>query len=117
MPHQTQDISNHHQGDALDITVTIDKSDGTTKDISGATSAKYFIKDQAGDTDANALVTKDMSGGGISITDGANGVLEVSIETGDTSSIAPGEKHHRLQLTDSNGDRVTVFTGTFTVEY
>lgn len=117
MPHQTQDIADHHQGDALDITVTVEKSDGTAKDISNANAIEYYIKDQLADSDANALLTKTLSGGGVTITDATNGKLEISIETGDTSGIAVGSKSHLLRVEDSDGDRVTVFTGSFTVEY
>lgn len=115
MPHQIQDVADHHQGDALDMYVSVEKSNGAAKDISGG-SAEWLLKDNASDADTNALLTKTTSGGGISITDGVVGELTVHIETGDTGSLI-GQKHHRLRVTDSDGDRVTVFTGTFTIEY
>jgi hypothetical protein len=115
MPHQEQNVSDHHQGDALDITVTVEDDSGTATDISGA-SAEYLLLENASDPDADALLTKDTAGGGIAITDAANGELVIHIETGDTSSFV-GQKHHRLRVTDSSSDRVTVFTGSFTIEY
>lgn len=114
MPHNVQDISNHHQGDALDINVTVEDESGTAVDLTGA-SAEWLLKENAGDSDTNALLTKSTSGGGVEITDAANGQLVIHIETGDTGSLT-GQKHHRLRVTDSSSDRVTVFTGTFTVE-
>lgn len=115
MPHQIQDVADHHQGDALDINVSVENPDGTSKDLTSAT-AEWLLFENESDLDADALLTKTTGGGGISITDAANGKLTVSIDTNDTSSLV-GQKHHRLRVTDSDGDRVTVFTGTFTIEY
>lgn len=113
MPHQTQDVTDYHAGDARDLPVTVEHPDGTAKDISNGT-AEWLLKDAASDTDANALLTKTTTDGGITITDAANGKLEVSIETGDTTGMS-GTKHHRLRVTDSDGDRVTVFHGDFVI--
>lgn len=114
MAHKTQDVDNHHAGDALDMNVSVEKSDGSAKDITNG-SAEWLLKETATDSDANALLTKTKSGGGITFTDAANGKLEISLETTDTSGLS-GTKHHRLRVTDSDGDRITVFTGTFTIE-
>lgn len=114
MPHKVQDVSDLHEGDALDMSVTVEKSDGTKKDISNG-SAEWLLLASASDDDANALLTKTKSGGGITFTDAANGKLEISIETNDTDGHV-GTQHHRLRVTDSDGDRVTVFTGSFTIE-
>lgn len=115
MPHNIQDVDDYHEGDALHIHVTVNKKDGTAVDLTSA-SAEWLLKNQASDADADALLTKDTAGGGIQITDATNGKLTVYIDTGDTTGIGAGGYHHRLRVTDADGDRVTVFHGTFSIE-
>lgn len=113
MTHNNKDIPNLHAGDALDITCTIEDSDGNTVDLSGA-QAEYLLKEDSADADSDALLTKTISGGGITIVDSDAGELLIEIDTNDTGGMV-GQKHHRLRVTDSDGDRATVFTGTVTI--
>lgn len=114
MPHNTQDIGEYHAGDALDIVCTVEDDSGATIDITNANEIRWLLKDNASDLDSDALLDLSLTGGGVTITDGANGEFTVHIATGDTDSMS-GQKHHRARLEDSDGDRSTVFTGSFTI--
>ncbi len=114
MPHNEQNIDQYHAGDALDIVCTVENDNGTTIDITNANDIRWLLKESSTDIDTDALLDKNLSGGGIEITDGVAGEFVVHIETDDTSGMT-GQKHHRARLTDSNGDRSTVFHGTFTI--
>lgn len=115
MPHQAQSISNYHAGDALKITVTVEDSDGNAIDISGANVIEWYLKDNATDSDADAILSKTKSGGGITFTsDGTDGKFDIKIDTSDTDGES-GTKHHRARLKDSDDDRSTLFHGDFTI--
>lgn len=114
MPHNEQNIGDYHAGDALDIVCTVEDDSGATIDISNANDIRWLLKENSTDTDTDALLDKNLAGGGVEITDAINGEFTVHIATDDTSGMV-GQKHHRARLTDSDGDRSTVFHGTFTI--
>lgn len=114
MTHQKQPIRNYHQGDALDLNVTVRNPDGSAKDLSGHGDIVWLLKHDQSHDDGNAILEKTESGGGITVNTPSDGTLTVSIETDDTADVS-GTKYHLLRVTDSNGDRVTVFTGDFEV--
>lgn len=91
-------------GDGETVTVVVDN--GNT-DISSPTSATYEIEDPS---DESTVASYTQSGGGISITDGPNGELEVTVDSADTSGLS-GTYDHELQLVDSNGEQQTLFVG------
>lgn len=116
MTHETQDISGYHAGDAREIEVTVEDDAGNNVDITGAQEIEYYIKEDEGDPDGEALLEKSLSNTDeIEITDGANGMFTVYIDTGDTDGMT-GSKHHRARLTDGDGNRSTLFTGNITIE-
>jgi hypothetical protein len=112
MPHQIRDVTDYHAGDALKIDVVTKNSDGTAEDISGA-SIDWYLKESDGDDDANAILTKSTSGD-ITITDAAAGQFTIKINTAETAGLS-GSKFHICRLTDSAGDRATLFHGTFQI--
>lgn len=115
MPHQTQNIGEYHAGNALEITATVQDSTGTALDISGATVIEWYLKTSAADPDAEALLSKTLSGGGITFTtDGTDGKFDIKIETGDTSGMS-GTKYQVARLEDGQGDLSTLFHGDFTI--
>lgn len=114
MPHQIQNIGDYHAGDALLITVDVEDDNGNAVDISNANSIEWYLKNDETDADGEAVLSKTLAGGGISITDGAGGQFEIKIDTGETDGEA-GTYHHRSRLEDSNGDRSTLFHGDFTI--
>jgi len=92
------------QGDDETIQVTVEDENRDAVDISGASSITYQITDSSG----SSQLSKTMSGGGISITDGSDGVFKVTIASGDTSSLS-GNYSHEAELVD--GDTSTLFQG------
>lgn len=53
-------------------------------------------------------------GSGITITDGANGICEVSLAQADTATFV-GEYYHELEVVDNTGNKSTAAFGTMTV--
>jgi len=90
------------QGDDETLRVTVENENRETVDISGASSIEYGIFDDSG-----SQLSKSLNSG-ISITDGANGVFEVLISSGDTSSLS-GDFRHEAEIVD--GDTSTLFQG------
>ncbi|WP_135363441.1 hypothetical protein [Halosimplex halophilum] len=84
----------------------------TTVDISGYT-FEWVLTDSSGGTTA----TKDNDGGGgISISDASGGVVEVTLDSADTSGVDPGTVQHQLDITDDgSGNQSTVAIGDFQI--
>lgn len=115
MPHQTVSVGEYHAGDTLVITATVRDETGTALDIANASEIEWYLKSKASDLDSEALLSKTLTGGGITYTtDGTDGKFDIDIETGDTSDLL-GTKHHRARVIDGDGDRSTIFTGDFTI--
>lgn len=115
MTHNEQNVSDYHQGDALELHVSVVDNDGNIVGLVDA-SAEWLLKKLETDPDTDALLTKSTSNTGeITITDPDMGELTVKIDTGDITDAMVGNLHHRLRITDANGDRATVFTGDFEV--
>lgn len=134
MAHQVIDIGEYHEGDALTINIPLLDSDNNPISSSTDWQAEFLIKDTETQDDANALLTKTKSGGGISFTantqDDVDNVADldtadgdkavVSIATGDTdgflgADLAQDTFHYRLRVTNSAGDRMTVVHGDFVI--
>jgi hypothetical protein len=101
-------------GDSAVLEITVENQDETVRNISNYT-AKFALAEYAG---ANTLVTKS-TGDGITIVDGPNGRLDVTIDAGDTSELGDydGEDYYyEVELTDVSGNVVTVVTGTWTIQ-
>lgn len=129
MPHQDVDIDEYHQGDSLDIGLTIfeERAGGSRQNLKGA-SIEWLVKADPKDPDSEALLTKQTSDNSIEITDERNGEAVIHVEQGDTDGflddtddegrpIVHDEKsfHHRARVTDSNGNTVTVVHGEWTI--
>lgn len=111
------DADAEHVGDTYTIPTTVTDGSGAAKDLTGASATYFVVKSPAAvdaydDGDRDALVEKTIDGGGITLTDAANGELRVRVDTTDTSGLTPAEYHHRLRVTDQGGARRTVFHGT-----
>lgn len=61
-----------------------------------------------------ALLQKATGGAGITITDAAGGVLEVTLDPDDTVDLA-GDYHFQLEVFDGGGAGLVVATGTVTI--
>lgn len=118
MPHQEYNIDTHHEGEATLIPVTVRDSNDNRVDISTA-AIEWNLKDSQTTDDIDATLTKTVSGGGITIVDGAAGECEIKIATGDTSGLVPQgqeneEMYHNCWV-DIDGDDLVVFHGTFLI--
>lgn len=79
----------------LEFTVYETTDHSTTVDISGV-SAEWVLTDGSG----SEQFTKTVSGGGITLTDAANGVLTVTIGSSDTTGLTAETVNHQLTITD-----------------
>lgn len=86
-------------------------ANGALKNIAGA-SIVWGMYVAAG---SGTTLTKSTSDG-ISITDAANGVFEVTLTHTDTEALSAGWYAHEAEVTDSDGNISTVFTGTIEVK-
>lgn len=87
---------------------TVKKADGVTgEDITGW-SLRYEL---CTETEVEVFFKDNSSGGGITITDAPNGVLQVDVDAGDTSAESPGKFKHELRRTDV-GDEAQLVHGT-----
>lgn len=101
MTEEHQDFT-MYEGEAKTITVTeVDSEDISGQDI------EYIIADEPTD---DPEITKDTSGSGVSITDGANGEFEIELEPSDTQGMS-GQFYHEARLKDGAGTQAVLFTG------
>ncbi len=92
-------------GDDKRITVTIiDGATGGRKDISGS-SARWSM------ARGSVSVLKTTATGGIVITNGPQGVLDIVLVPSDTAAMAPGVYRHELEVVDASGQSATVMAG------
>jgi len=103
-------------GDHLELVVTVlDSSGGSPVNVTGITDARFVItrSDAGGNPVGAALVSKTL-GGGIAVTDGPAGEITVTLDNGDTGTLA-GTYRHELEITDADGRISTVLIGGFGV--
>lgn len=94
-----------------------DASPETALDLSSFT-AKWAISRisaKTGEYLTSPIVEKKQSSGGITVTDAANGKLEVDLDPADTQGLS-GEFHHELEVFDGQGNGVVVAVGTLTID-
>jgi len=102
-------------GDDLDIPVTV-TADGTPAgdpvSIAGAQKIVFAVADYG--ATATRRVTLNLAAG-VAITDGPGGAFTASLSGDDTVALS-GRYRHQARVTDSEGNRTTVFMGTLTVQ-
>lgn len=106
-----QDIADNDfvSGDdkTLRFTITDDgTSAGTPVNITGAT---ITFKVTSGPTSTTAIIEKSTAGG-ITITDGPNGVCTVALVAADTAALA-GDYWYELQVVDASANTTTTTFG------
>jgi hypothetical protein len=102
------------EGDTARLVVTVTDDAGDAVNLTGATAAFALARTRGGDP----LVTKSTDGGGITLTDPANGELTITIDGADTADLgSPRGRRHYYEVTirDGSGQTVTVTTGTWTI--
>jgi len=103
------------EGDDIIIEDEVTKSDGTARDLSGH-SVKFVLAKNSG---ATPEVTYTDSDSAVSITDAANGLLEVELASADTDGLAeydPAELYYEIEVTNQSNEDYTVTVGTITIE-
>jgi hypothetical protein len=99
-----------YQENDLLIPVTVKDATGALLDLSGG-SAEYQISKRGDET---ALVSLSTGTSGVTLTDAANGELEVDLSNTDTA-IPHGDYVHELRVTLSDGRQFTVFSDPLTI--
>ena len=94
-----------YQGDSKTLSITVKDKDGDVVVITGAT-----IKWQASRSYGKTADISKTTSSGISITDGPNGVFEVTLDASDTESLE-GEYYHEAEITFSDSTISTVLAG------
>ena len=100
-----------HAGDDFKIDVTVKDDDGVIVDISAATIILFGISLIKRGV---ALLTKDLTNG-ITITNGPNGQLRITLAAVDTADLLPRTYFHELKI-DIGGERDTVLVGNFVLK-
>ena len=123
MSHNNQNVSDYHAGDALDLIVTVEVADEGTSPatlIDQATDIEWYLQETLSDPINQAMLTKTLVDG-IETPGEANdlqtGQFMVQIETDDTDGLGGQTVHHRARITDADGRRSTLFTGSFTIDH
>jgi hypothetical protein len=105
-------------GDRYLLAVTV-KIDGVATDVTAWTQFWFTAKKRVGDLDSAAVFQKTLTGGsaGITKTNAAAGLLQVSIAEADTSALAnvPAKLFCDLRGKDGSGDIWTLARGFLTV--
>lgn len=136
MVHSTfnlEDEKAKHSGDSFTIDVEVldgvpteDETDDDYSPINltDATATYIVLDDYTGEELANKLTAYDnneisaliekTTSNGIEIVDAPNGIIRIEVDTEETTEMY-GEYHHRLRITDHNGNRATVFDGTLEI--
>ena len=104
-----------HAGDRIVAKFTVTDKDAVTPtdplDLTGLTAQFALSKVlDSGAYSATATVNKTTTGGGIVITDAANGLLEVTLASLDTAPLL-GTYHFELEILDATPDSNVVAIG------
>jgi hypothetical protein len=97
-------------GDMRVLRVTVLDQDDNVIDLTGLSAAVFVIAKRHG---AASKVSYTL-GSGITVTDAANGIMEVTILAADTEPLG-GAYVHELSITDAANRRTTVLFGSITM--
>lgn len=110
MTAENQNIEKHVEGDSLVVEVPVRDRAGDPLPLGGA-SIEWVLADERG---GEVLVSKSTTGGGVTVTDSAGGVFEVTLQAVETEGLYNDQDsiyHHEAEVTDINGIVHTVTTG------
>jgi hypothetical protein len=100
-------------GESLTQQITIEES-GSAKDISGA-SVDWVLVPDRGDDVSEALLTSSDSGVTVSIVDGANDRLDVTIDQDVTTDYGGQRYWQRLTVDDASNNK-QIWSGPFPID-
>lgn len=103
----TQNLS-AYMGDTKTINLTVKDSAGSAVDITGAT-VWMTIKNKVGDSDADALVQKEVT----SHADPTEGETQIVITSDDTQELRAGTFKYDIQIKLASGVVSTLFFGDY----
>jgi hypothetical protein len=101
-----------YRGEDVVLTDSIKDAGGAAVNITGW-SLQFTLKKAYGD--AAAVLTKSTAGGGITITNGPGGVLQVTIASADTASLEVRTYVYDIQRIDA-GSRAVLSIGNATIK-
>lgn len=114
MTHDLDSIDHYVQGDTVVLEYIIEDADSDTddarKDLTGSTVEWKLKESGSGDV----VLSADDADVSADVTDTTNGIIEVTIDAGATSTIR-GQFDERLLITDADGNQNT-FLSTFYIE-
>ena len=123
MSHNHQNITDYHAGDALDVIVTVtvdDEGIDPATLIDEATDIVWLMQTNEDDPDEEAILEKTLADG-IETPGEGNDInpdqFLVHLGTGDTDGLGGTTVHHRARITDADGRRATVLTGTINIDH
>ena len=93
-------------GDSKTLQVTVRDENAAVVDLSGATIQWKLAKTAGSD---NPQVSKSTTSG-ITVTDAANGVFQVSVDATDTADLS-GTYYHEAEVIDASSNKTTVMAG------
>ena len=94
-----------YKGDDETLAFTVEDEAGAAVDIT-ATTIKYAIARSPAHEPALTKTTSDAT---LTIVDGSNGRFDVELTASDTSSLAPRQYYHEVEIEDDNGTVSTVY--------
>lgn len=103
MAEQITQTDRWYRGMSKVFELTVKNRAGTVVDISGFSAFTWGIYDQGAEPPASPKFTAKTLGSGISVTDGPNGVLQVTVDPEDTENVEPGTYEHQLWGVDGDG--------------
>src|SRR5947209_3566985 len=96
----------------LPVTVT-DVDNSGAKSLTSAT-ISWNVWQHPTPSTKTAVITKAI-GTGIAVTNAGAGQFTITVDPADTASLAETSFSHTCVVTDSNGDKEVVFSGTFNI--
>lgn len=107
------DLEDVMRGDTFIHQITVKNTDETAKDISAANPIRYTIRQHNYD---GAIVYQKTLGGGVAITNGAGGILQVTIPDTEMATLSPSNRYvYDCELV-IGGQRCTVQIGRLNIK-
>jgi hypothetical protein len=97
----------YFSGDSAILRVTVEDDEGNPDPIGSPNSILYVCAERRG---GSPVFTKTYSSGEITITDPANGILDIEILGSETEPLS-GYYYHECEMVDSSDNRTTLFEG------
>lgn len=101
-------------GDTRTVQATVEQSAGAPFNLTGA-AIKWQVFAMSGGTFTGSPIISKSVGSGITITNAAGGIFQISLASADTTGLA-GTYYHEAEVTMPGGIVHTALTGTITIK-